>query len=259
MKTIYTHNGTFHADEVTAVALLNVFRPDNYEVKRVQHQTTEFPGADYVIDTGRLHDNITRFDHHQWEGGLSSAGLIWQHLNLKGYTQINEFIQAIDANDVGIKPATQFEYPGLISLYNHIDIHSEDQDYHFYRAVRFAMDIITSMKETQDILDKSYIDCAGATCWPGQETVLNLKTWKLGWSNFVNGETRPKIEAVTWYDEHLNTWNIQTTNKSPTSYEKVGRKLYPYDKMNFVHSNNFFAVAATKELMDHYIKNYLKD
>ena len=259
MKRIYTHNGTFHADEVTAVALLHVFKPDNYEIKRVQHQTTEFPDAAYVIDTGRQYDNTTRFDHHQWEGGLSSAGLMWKHLGLKGYTQIDELILAVDANDVGTKPATQFEYSRIVSLYNHTSIHGDDQDFQFYKAVKFSIDIIQAMKANQDILNHSKSVCDESPYWPGTDTVLNLGTWQLGWGNFINGETRPNIEAVVWCDEHLGTWNIQTTNKSTTSYEKVGRKLLPYDKMNFVHANNFFAVAATEELMDHYIKNYLKD
>ena len=166
MSTIYTHNGTFHADEVTAVALLKVFKPGSYSVKRVQHQTTEFPDADYVIDTGRQYDNITRFDHHQWEGGLSSAGLIWKHLDLQGYTQIDELILAVDANDVGIKPAAQFEYSRLLSLYNHTDIHCTAQTSQFDKAVDFAVDIITSMKETQEVLNNSEKNCYTAPTWP---------------------------------------------------------------------------------------------
>lgn len=256
-KQIYTHNGSFHADEVTAVALLKVFRPALYHIKRMPHQTTEFPDASYVIDIGRVSDNITRFDHHQWEGGLSSAGLMWKHLDLSGYTQIDELILAVDANDVGTKPATQFEYSRLISLYNNIDINDEGQNYAFHRAVNFAIDILTSMKETQEVRNTTAENCALAHTWPNEPTILNLGTWQLGWSDYVNGEVEPEIEAVVWYDEHLATWNIQTTNKSPTSYEKVGRKLLPYDKMDFVHANNFFAVASTRELMDHYISNYI--
>ena len=254
---VYTHNGTFHADEISAIALLQVFIPSiDYSIERVDHQTTEFPNAHYVIDTGRQYDNITRFDHHQWEGGKSSAGIIWQHLKEKlelDYPSIDDLVEAIDHNDVGVKPATKYEYSRLISMYNTHDIHSPAQFNAFLQAIQFAKDIFTSLKNNEEVLKASEIVCKKALYWPGTTDVLELPGWTLGWSDFINGETMPHIEAVVWTDKKLGTWNIQTTNKSTTSYEKVGKKLLPCGYMTFVHSNNFFAVAPTRALMHAYI------
>lgn len=256
MTTIITHNGTFHADEITAIALLQVFKPAQYSIKRLPHQSENL-SADYVIDIGREYDNITKFDHHQWEGGKSSAGLIWEYIGKEEeYPELSKLIKAVDDNDVGIQPATQFEYSRLISTYNSQDIHDDYQLHQFHEAVNFAYKLIQNIVAAQKQLNESKLVCNTAPLWPGTEDVLNLGTWQLGWNQYINGETRPEIEAVVWKDEHLNTWNIQTTNKSITSYDKVGKQLLPWDKMNFVHSNNFFAVAATRELMDQYINNY---
>lgn len=257
-KVVYTHFSTFHADEVTAIALLKVFKPDDYKVYRVQHQITDFADADYIIDVGREYDNKTRFDHHQWQGGLSSAGLIWKHINLEGYGQIDGLIEAVDHNDVGIKPATPYEYSRLISTYNHADTHSDGQYLQFEKAVAFAVEVVTNMKNSQERINASQLVCKEAPLWPGTSHVLELPKWCDGWSMFVNGSTMPEIEAVVWPDEKLGTWNIQTTVEKPGSYKKNGRLLLPYSKMDFVHAANFFAVAKSKDLMDEYIHNYMK-
>ena len=41
-KLIATHNKIFHADEVTAIALLKIFTDYEIEVCRVNHNTTDF-------------------------------------------------------------------------------------------------------------------------------------------------------------------------------------------------------------------------
>lgn len=39
-KLIATHNKSFHADEVTAIALLKLFEEDEIVVERIDHNTT---------------------------------------------------------------------------------------------------------------------------------------------------------------------------------------------------------------------------
>lgn len=258
MKKIVTHNSTFHADEVSAIALLKVFNPEEcFIVERVPHATTVFKDADYVIDVGREYDNVTRFDHHQWRGGLSSAGLIWNHLGVQEqYPEISKLVEAIDHNDVGVRPAGDHEYSRLVSLYNHTHVHESGQRAAFDKAVDFAYDIFAALKDNQELIDKAFAACKDAELWPGTTDVLYIGDYHLGWEKVVNGQTRPEIGAVVWYDAELDTWNIQTTRKAIDTYEKVGKQLLPWSSMNFVHSSNFFAVAATKGLMDEYIKNH---
>lgn len=75
---IATHDGTFHADDVTAAALILAYVDPDAEIVR-----TRDPGriaeADVVIDVGGSYDvDRLRFDHHQasYQGPLSSAGMV---------------------------------------------------------------------------------------------------------------------------------------------------------------------------------------
>ncbi len=78
-KLIATHNKMFHADEITAIALLELFTDYKIEVERVNHDTKDFSKYDFVIDIGKTFDGKKYFDHHQYKGGKSSAGLIWDY------------------------------------------------------------------------------------------------------------------------------------------------------------------------------------
>ncbi|MAD41902.1 MAG: hypothetical protein CL623_05870 [Arcobacter sp.] len=114
-KLIITHNKTFHADEVAAVALLKVFTNENIIVNRVDHNTTDFSNCDLVIDIGKKFDGVKYFDHHQYKGGKSSAGLIWDYLDLNDkYPKISKLIDLIDKNDTGVQKAKPFEFSSLI-------------------------------------------------------------------------------------------------------------------------------------------------
>lgn len=260
MKIIVTHNGTFHADEITAIALIQIFVDPMVSIDRVPHQSTiNKADYDYVIDIGRQYDPTKGlFDHHQWQGGKSSAGLIWEYINDNNYPNIDTLIKAIDDNDVGIKPASPIEYSRLISLYNEQDIHSEGQEIAFYKAVSTAIDMLTGMKRNQDALNESKSVCENAPFFNDINTIIELPQYMPGWQTFINGQTMPTIEAVVYPDHKLGTWNIQTTNVATTSYDKVGRKLMPAEFMEFVHAANFFAVARTRDDMTEYVNNYME-
>jgi len=82
-RSFGTHDGTFHADEVTACALLLL--TDLIDIDKII-RTREKPLLDhceYVCDVGGVYDpSQKRFDHHQLEytGPLSSAGMILDYL-----------------------------------------------------------------------------------------------------------------------------------------------------------------------------------
>lgn len=91
---IATHGGTFHADEVFAVAVLATLFPDHRVIRT--RDPREIAPADFVVDVGGTWDPLAgRFDHHQrgFEGtrsrvdaegrtvpgeGYASAGLVWR-------------------------------------------------------------------------------------------------------------------------------------------------------------------------------------
>jgi uncharacterized UPF0160 family protein len=117
IKTIVTHNGNFHTDEVFACAALSIFHDGEIEIIRSRKPEVWATG-DYVVDVGGVYDAGTgRFDHHQ-EGGAgkreneipySSLGLVWKEFGerLTGSTESAEAIdkklaQPVDAADCGI-------------------------------------------------------------------------------------------------------------------------------------------------------------
>jgi len=136
VKTIGTHDGKFHCDEVLAIAMLKLL-PEYTDAQVIRTRDAEtLKVCDVVVDVGGEYDAATlRFDHHQrsfehtmktllpgkpWETRLSSAGLVYVHYGLaviaqvlnkkkedevvgKLYDKIYEnFIEEIDAVDNGI-------------------------------------------------------------------------------------------------------------------------------------------------------------
>lgn len=179
--SIVTHNGTFHADEVLATALLiSKFHPGRLtllkEVSLVRTRDTTLleaakrdPGT-YVLDVGgEYYPGSRNFDHHQpqFEGPLATAGLIWDYINKSlesGYFINEDFISSIveevDFIDNGEKPEgsllVRLPYKGLekyswnelVSFFNpqwneEINDYSEfTEDYYFNQAVEFFLHIL---------------------------------------------------------------------------------------------------------------------
>src|SRR5262245_40809744 len=113
-RTLCVHNGVFHADEVTATALLLFFDLVDRE-KIVRSRTPEVIASSYyVCDVGGIYNpKEQRFDHHQadYRGELSSAGMVLSYLREIGllgerfYHFLNHaLILGVDAHDNGRSP-----------------------------------------------------------------------------------------------------------------------------------------------------------
>jgi uncharacterized UPF0160 family protein len=110
-RSLGTHDGSFHADEVTAAALLvtfNLIDPDGIVRSR---DMKELECCEYICDVGGVYDpSFKRFDHHQvdYDGLLSSAGMILLYLYEKGILDDRRFhflnhslVMGVDAHDNG--------------------------------------------------------------------------------------------------------------------------------------------------------------
>ncbi|MBQ4489270.1 MAG: MYG1 family protein [Ruminobacter sp.] len=81
---IATHNGSFHADEVTACVIFKLLDATTQIIRTRDPELLE--SADYVIDVSGKFDLQKHFDHHPAEFNLSrangiryaTAGLIWE-------------------------------------------------------------------------------------------------------------------------------------------------------------------------------------
>ncbi len=164
MQKVITHSGPFHADDVFAVASLQLhFGQENIEVIRTRDEAIMATG-DIVVDVGAVYDPARqRFDHHQVgapvrDNGIPYAGfgLIWKHYgeqicNSKTVAESVEksLVFSIDAADngvslyqtteIGVSPTTVSD---IVSLFNPIEGTTADQDQAFLKAVDFARDIL---------------------------------------------------------------------------------------------------------------------
>jgi uncharacterized UPF0160 family protein len=152
-RSFGTHSGTFHADEVTACALLCFFDLiDKDKIVRTRDLGL-LKECEYVCDVGGVYSPEDKlFDHHQvdYRGELSSAGMILLYLRDQKFIQDFEYlflnnalIQGIDAHDNG----KDFQIPGVCS-FSHVisnfmpivhETDSESQDLAFQEALKFAI------------------------------------------------------------------------------------------------------------------------
>lgn len=111
LKSFGTHDGQFHADEVTACALLVMFDLIKKDLVFRTRDETVLASCEYVCDVGGIYDpSKKRFDHHQngYFGTLSSAGMVLKFLKDEKiiseelYFYLNNyFILGVDAHDIG--------------------------------------------------------------------------------------------------------------------------------------------------------------
>lgn len=148
-----THDGTFHADEVTACALLLMFnRIDPDKIYRTREPSV-LERCEYVCDVGGSYD-ITRkvFDHHQveYQGPLSSAGMVLRYLKESGSIDAVEYeffnrslIMGVDAHDNGQEPPVvgYCSFSNVVSNFNPVEHGTapEVQDRQFGEAVNFVL------------------------------------------------------------------------------------------------------------------------
>lgn len=152
LRSVGTHDGTFHADEVTACALLVLFDLVD-EDKIVRTRDLEvLRRCEYVCDVGGIYDPSQKlFDHHQadYQGPLSSAGMVLRYLVDTKVLSAQEFdffnsvlISGVDAHDNGKELHSKgvCTYSHVISNFTPIyhEASPQEQDAAFGRALAFA-------------------------------------------------------------------------------------------------------------------------
>lgn len=152
-RSFGTHDGSFHADEVTACALLLFFDLiDKDKIVRTR-SLEELSHFEFVCDVGGIYDPISkRFDHHQvdYKGKLSSAGMILEYLLANQiipedmyYFLQKSLVFGVDQIDNGLVEA-QFghaSFSSIISSFVPVSYEStkEEYDAHFFQALEFVL------------------------------------------------------------------------------------------------------------------------
>jgi uncharacterized UPF0160 family protein len=160
-RSIGIHDGTFHADEVTACAFLTVFDlADQDKIVRTRNPAA-LSECEYVCDVGGIYSPSAKlFDHHQasYKGDLSSAGMVLDYLKTRGVISSEEFhffnnslVLGVDAHDNGRSPQHlgYCTFSHIIANYNPISYDAEDaaMDLAFHEALRFAFGHIHRLRE----------------------------------------------------------------------------------------------------------------
>lgn len=160
-RSLAIHDGSFHADEVTACALLLLCgQLDRSRIYRTRDPSI-VDNCEFVCDVGGIYDpQKKRFDHHQadYRGTLSSAGMVL--LFLKETDQMEShlcdhfnksLVIGVDAHDNGI---ARLE-PGVTSFSQVIsnflpieyDATAQEMDLAFLNAVDFALGHLERLKK----------------------------------------------------------------------------------------------------------------
>jgi uncharacterized UPF0160 family protein len=274
-KTIVTHNGNFHADDVFSVAALrSIF--SSFTLIRTRDLDI-IAKADIVIDVGGEYDPETdRFDHHQRGGAgerkngipYSSFGLMWQKYGLEICKNNQDVANSLDAGLVSTIDAIDCGHvkgvPEGISLSQTISMFNPtwQEDSHFDscfdEAVDFASRVLARFiaAASGGISAKTIVANAIDKAQDPRVIVLEKYT---PWKKTVHALSDKALYMV--YPSQTGQWRIQTVPVEPGSFED--RKPLPkewaglsdialqnetgIDDAMFCHNGLFIAGAETFE------------
>lgn len=286
VKIVATHDGTFHSDEVCAVALLLRLFPDATVVRTRHEELLE--KADIRVDVGMKYEPPTDFDHHQPDFNLardsgipySSCGLVALHFKDTlfpsedvWYKLDRSMFSAIDGQDNGLeicKPVNglvTYDISRIIASFRptarstrgkHPELISHIYDTAFDRAVSMASSLINREIERIDswVLDQEIVERA-VTASNGAPIVVlpHYAPWQ---EKVIL--TAPEAEIIVFPDERATSWVAQSVPDKiggmspplfPASWSgKRGEELVNISGIEsavFCHKARFMCVARTKE------------
>ncbi len=232
-KTIVTHDGNFHADDVFSIAALKSVFP-GFNLIRTRDLEV-IAKADIVIDVGGEYNaDAGRFDHHQRGGAgarengipYSSFGLVWQKYGL-ALCQNNQevanavdegLVSTIDAIDCGhVEGVAQgISLSQTISMFNPTWQENGDFDSCFNEAVDFAARILARFIASADggISAKTIVAQAIEHAEDPRVIVLEKYT---PWKRTVHALSAEALYMI--YPSQTGQWRIQTVPVEPGSFE----------------------------------------
>lgn len=277
-RSFGTHNGPFHADEVTACALLLFC--DLIDLDKVvrTRDPSLLDKCYYVCDVGGVYDSKQlRFDHHQreYEGTKSSAGMILdylaeQHLICPDFAKHldREWVVGVDAHDNGkvMHQRGALTFSHIIAL--RVPSRSSsptgsEMDAAFFEAVQFTMALIFRMQEQflEQRQAKKTVQEAMDAAWESDPSLLMFDKNTTWLESFfaLGGQNHPAQFILMPSEEH---WKLRSV---PPSLERrmEMRRSHPkkwlglqekdlfdacgIDGAVFCHKGGFVSVWKTKE------------
>ena len=273
LRSVGTHNGTFHADEVTACALLLLF--DQVDLDKVYRtrDSERLACCEFVCDVGGVYDESKKlFDHHQsdYVGLFSSAGMVLDYLRTQALIPENEanllkhgLVDGVDAHDNGraVVADGYCSFSNVVSNFTPLKYNAtaEEQDQAFFQALEFVRGHISRMLGRF----RYNLSCRGVIeekMREGRDVLIFDEA--LPWlENFfaLGGKDHPAEFIISPAGEH---WKLRGI---PPSYEKrmqvrvplpeswaglLGEELEKVSQIKgavFCHKGRFISVWETKE------------
>jgi uncharacterized UPF0160 family protein len=272
-RSFGTHDGTFHADEVTACALLHLF--GLIDLDKIVRTRDPFllKKCEFVCDVGGVYNpSQNRFDHHQvdYQGTLSSAGMVLVFLKNKGYlSQVeydllnHELILGVDAHDngkeSGILGLCTFSH--VISNFNpiHHEFSQEESNEAFFKALTFTLEHLKRKIDRYHFAQSSKEIVKAAM---EKDSFCLMFDQSIPWFDVffdLGGESHPAKFLIMPAKEH---WKLRGI--PPTYHDKMGirwplpkswaglldeelQKVTGIPGAIFCHKGRFISVWKTKE------------
>lgn len=272
-KSFGTHDGSFHADEVTACALLLVFDLIDFNSIVRSRDPTILQSCEYVCDVGGVYDPVKkRFDHHQvsYAGNLSSAGMVLMYLKEIGvisedlYNYFNNSVViGVDAVDNG-KESPKIGYcsfSSVIQNYSPIKYGAEKEviTKAFLEAVNFTVGHFQRLRDRFVYMQscKQYI----AKMMKKQSTYLIFDRSMPWLDSFfsLHGESHPALFIIMPTGNHWKLRTIPFTRDTPMSIRHplpeswaglMDAELQRASGISgaiFCHKNRFISIWETQE------------
>jgi uncharacterized UPF0160 family protein len=277
INNIVTHEGTFHADEVFAVAVLSTIYP-KADITRTR--LLEEKEGSIFVDVGMKYDGKMHFDHHQKDPNLTrsdgnqyaSAGLIWNRyhehfiresikepLTEDEITFISlklddKLFKAVDAVDNGLLHSLKNGFPiysisHFISSFNAKDTNSSEQDSQFILAVDIAKMAIKQELEQAYNEAKAFNIVRNLITGP----ILELPEY-MPYHDAIKGTY---VKYVVFPDRRQ--WVIRSAeNKYNFNSDQVEQDLKLKTDLIFCHKTGFIAKTKTKESAIYLVNTYKK-
>ena len=238
-KTVVTHNGNFHADDVFSIAAIKSIFP-SFNLVRTRDSEL-IARADIVIDVGGEYEPDTdRFDHHQRGGAgerengipYSSFGLIWQKYGVEicqgnkdvAYAVDAGLVSTIDAIDCGHVEGVSkgISLSQTIGMFNPTWQEDSHFDACFDEAVDFASTVLKRFIASANggISAKEIV--AKAIDKAEDPRVIVLEKY-IPWKRTVHALSEEALYMI--YPSQTGQWRIQTVPVEPGSFEN--RKSLP--------------------------------
>lgn len=275
---IATHGGKFHADDVFAVAVLELFFRGRTRVIRTRERA-KIERAAFAVDVGDEYDEArNRFDHHQLGGAgerlsgipYAAFGLVWKKFGEKLCRRadiaaaIDETMAtSLDANDNGIdmcSPHFERVFPYQISDAVRAFVptwqETESDDERFAEAAAFAKRLISrEIARTRARLDgETFVKKAYDEALDKRLIVLD---GDYPWKDVLSRLPEPLFVILP----QEGNWSIYCVRDDPTKFENrkdlpalwAGLRDKEFARASgvadalFCHRNRFMAVARSKE------------